>query len=159
MNDDLKRQILGIRNMSADNKLVTYDLRLGVDFSHPRKTAEALSDIFFQEDASKWFEVDEDKMDFKPDYRAEIILTTDHDRKIKASVDDFRKDLRKDEFKSKYEKQIEASVQNYGIGAYMFMGLTGVMLMQHSDRMHFIQELYDKVMSNTTIKYVDEGTR
>ncbi len=63
MKQDLKEKILNTSKMSADKTLVTYDLTSGVDFSHPRKTAEALAKVFFETDASNWFTTSEKSVD------------------------------------------------------------------------------------------------
>lgn len=159
MDEELKQQILKTRRMSPDNKLVTYDLTQGVDFSHPRKTAEALSEVFFQEDISKWFKVKGGRLDFKADYKAEIILTSDHDKKIKATIKDFRKDVINNEFYKNYWDQInaisseDAIESNGAIPAYIGAGFP--LSDDLGEMRELLQKLLDAVMSITTIRYAE----
>ena len=54
METDLKSRIKSSRKVSIAGTKVTYDTTNGVDFSKPRKTAEAFAEVLFEEDVSKW---------------------------------------------------------------------------------------------------------
>lgn len=161
---NLRAQIENSRSKLIDNSLVTYDLTTGVDFSHPRKTAHSLAEVFFEEDAKYWFTIEGDKLKFKPGYKAEIVLTKEHDRKVKATLNDFLNDLKDDEIMNVFTKQVkESSEVTHGISAYILLGIaslylttiTNNVLSQVADRDRYLHDLLLKIMSNTTIRYLD----
>ncbi len=104
--DKLVSAIEGSRKVSQDGALVTYDLTTGIDFSNPKKAAEALAKVFFESDAKSWFKVSEDSVDFDPNYKVRIVLAENHNKKLEETVEDFLKDLQKDEISPIYSKQI-----------------------------------------------------
>lgn len=163
MDVDLNNQIENARSMSVDNSVVTYDLTNGVDFSHPRKTAEALAKVFFQEDAKEWFQFENGELKFKPGYKAEILLTKEHGHKVEATLNDFLNDLKNDEILTEFTKQVNsAGVVDTGISTYLFNNVANSiannLMSQQADRNRYLHELLLKVMMNTTIKYVDRRT-
>jgi hypothetical protein len=106
MKDELKSKIESSRKVSQDRSLVTYDLTEGVDFSDPRAVAEALSEVFFENDALKWFKINDDQVDFEPTYKVRVILAEEHHKLIENTVDDFLKDLQKEDVSRDFSKQI-----------------------------------------------------
>ena len=109
---DLESVIAGSRKVSEDGSMVTYDLTKGVDFSNPRKTAEALAKVFFQKDAANWFTVSDDQVKFNPTYKVRVVLAEEHNKKLEESVDDFLSDLKKDEINRKFSNQIKGISSN-----------------------------------------------
>lgn len=105
----LIQQIENARKMSPDNSLVSYDLTSGVDFSHPRKTAEALAAVFFQKDAINWFKVKEDDLEFTPKYKGKIVLTSENHHKVKETTKNFISDLKSEEIDKFFSDQVEAN--------------------------------------------------
>lgn len=103
---DLEPVIEKSRKISQDGLLVTYDLTTGVDFSNPKKVAEALAKVFFQKDAANWFKVSGDTIDFDPDYKVRIVLAEDHNKRLEETVDDFLEDLQKEDISRNYARQI-----------------------------------------------------
>lgn len=95
------------RKVSKDGSLVTYDLTKNIDFSNPKKVAEALAEVFFQKDAVNWFKVIDDHVDFDPDYKVRIVLAEEHNKKLEDTVDDFLSDLKKEEIHPKFSKQLD----------------------------------------------------
>lgn len=161
MDEELKQQIVNARRMSADNKLVTYDLTNGVDFHHPRRTAEVLAQVFFEQDASKWFTAEGKDVTFKPLYKAKILISEEHNKKVNATMDDFFNDLRKDELKNKFPEQIEAAATyRAGLGTYIFAGIIGSLIIENSERNSemdsYVRKLLDDIRANTEIQA--EGT-
>lgn len=105
--NQLENAILNSRKVSEDCSLVIYDLTSGVSFSNPKKTAEALANVFFEQDASKWFNVSDDKVDFQPTYKVRVVLAEEHNKLLEETVDDFLKDLKKEEISRKFADQIK----------------------------------------------------
>lgn len=159
MEDELKNQILGTRRMSPDNTVVTYDLTSGVDFKHPRKTAEALSEVFFETDASKWFKTTENSVEFQPRYKTQIIVTVKDNQLFEETLSDFMEDLKKNEISEKYGNQIYENI-NYqvGLGTVFVAGLLGAAIIQaHGQsvqRKEYVQKLLDDIKENTEIKTI-----
>lgn len=105
--DEIRSSIEASRKESDDGALVTYDLTSGIDFSNPRKVAEAMAKVFFDTDADKWFKVTGDHVDFDPSYKVRFVLAEEHHKKIEKTVDDFLGDLQKDEIYPTFSKQID----------------------------------------------------
>ncbi len=109
---DLHSAIASSRKVSEDGSLVTYDLTEDIDFSNPGKFAEALADVFFEYDAKEWFKVTGDHVDFNPTHRVRIVLAEGHHKEMEETVDDFLKNLQKDELYPNYSKQIDDVAAN-----------------------------------------------
>ncbi len=114
MNPDgnIEEAIASSRKVSKDGSLVTYDLTAGIDFSNPKKTARALADVFFEKDAKNWFKVSGDHIDFEPNYKVRVVLAEEHSKLLKETVDDFLKDLQKDELSRDFASQIKDDAEN-----------------------------------------------
>lgn len=131
---ELISAIRGSRKVSQDGSLVTYDLTEGVDFSHPKNTAEALAEVFFQEDAMKWFKVSGDHVDFEPGYKVRVVLAEEHNKLLEETVDDFLKDLQKDEISKKFSSQIKDDASNAArVGSIMAVGAIRSALFRHTE--------------------------
>lgn len=143
-NDDLEQKIVSSRKISEDASLVTYDLTKDVDFSDPKKTAEALAKVFFEKDAVNWYSVSGDQVAFNPTYRVRIVLAEEHNRKLEATVDDFLKDLQKDEISKKYSKQITDNASNASnLHTVMAAGTLKNMLFHHSEENVYREDIQD----------------
>lgn len=94
------------RKESEDGSTVVYNLTQGVDFSEPKKAAEALAGVFFEMDASRWFVVRGDHIEFKPGFKVKILLADEHSKMLQKTVSDFLLDLKKDELNRKFSRQI-----------------------------------------------------
>lgn len=155
LKQDLERQILNTRKMSADNTLVTYDLTSGVDFSHPRKTAETLARVFFENDASKWFTTTEKTVDFHPTYKALILISKSDNKKVAKTFKDFMKDLEDDEINHKFAEQIYAEAfDSNGIGNFGNMAAMMTLQTQYDVTQEIMDEILDKIKKNTEIRDV-----
>lgn len=156
LTDDLEKQILARRQMSPDNTLVTYDLTQNVDFSHPRKTAEAFAKVFFETDAIKWFTIEDNDVDFIPNYKALILIDEKDNKNVDKTMKDFIKDLEFDEISDKYLKKVEAkghSQDNTGVGLFPFMLVTRFQTQNINDD-ELIIEILDDIKKNTEIRGV-----
>jgi hypothetical protein len=110
--DEIKSVIEKSRKVSQDGSLVTYDLTAGVDFSNPKAVAKALSQVFFEKDALNWFKVNDDKIDFVPTYKVRIVMKEEHNKKLESTVDDFMKDLKKEDVSRDFSRQIKDDAEN-----------------------------------------------
>ena len=95
------------RKMSADGSLAIYNLTKGVDFSKPRKVADALAAVFYEKDAINWFKVDGDHVEFNPTYKVRILLAEDHNKLLGETVDELLGDLKKKELNKEFVQQIK----------------------------------------------------
>ena len=159
METDLKSQIKSSRKVSIDGTNVTYDMTNGVDFSKPRKTAEALAEALFEEDVSKWITYTSGELTVSPTQKIEILITSDHSKKVDKTVEEFKKDLEKNEMGSHYADAMEkAATYKAGIGTYMFAGLIGAMIVESSNRnaegKEYLDKVFQKVMNNVEIKKI-----
>ncbi len=109
---NLKSAIENSRKISEDGSLVTYDLTKGVDFSDPKSVARIISDVFFEKDALKWFKVKDEKIDFEPTYKVRIVMAEEHNKMLESVVDDFLKDLQKDDISRDFSRQIKGDADN-----------------------------------------------
>ena len=113
-NDETALRIKESRKVSDRGDMVIYNLATGVDFSNPDKVARTLADVFFQEDAAKWFKLDGDHLSFNPEYKVRILLSDEHGNMLRKAVDDFLLDLKKDELDhvfSNYIKDVSENAQ------------------------------------------------
>lgn len=108
---NLRSAVEDSRKVSDDGSLVTYDLTKNIDFSNPKKVAEALSDVFFEKDAVNWFKVSDMHIDFDPTYKVRIVMAEEHNKKLEDTVDDFLKDLKKEEIHPKFSKQLDEAAE------------------------------------------------
>lgn len=108
MNSDnnLYSAILSTRKASDDGSLVVYNLTKGIDFSNPKKVADALSTVFFENDATKWFKVTGDHIEFLPKYKVRVLLSEEHSKLMTETVNDFLRDLKQKEISKKFSNQI-----------------------------------------------------
>lgn len=147
--EELKSQIKDTRKVSEDGSLVTYNLTKGIDFSNPRKTAEALAEVFFEMDAENWFQVQSDNIEFNPTYKVRILLADDHSKKVEEIVDDFLKDLKKDEIIRDFGKKIdEIATHISGLKAAMVAGMLTPLLTKHYGRQVDIDEIEDDIFTD-----------
>ncbi len=152
MNDDIKTQVANSRRRSMDGSKITYDLSNGVDFSHPRWTAEALAEVVFEQDISRWITEDSGKLAVNPAYKAEILITSENSKKVEKTIDDFKKDLENDELKNHYSGAMEtAATFNAGIGTYLLAGFMDAMLIESSQRNQEKRDYLDKVFKQVMV--------
>jgi hypothetical protein len=105
--DNLGVLIASSRKISDNGSLVIYNLTNGIDFSDPRKVADALATVFFEKDASKWFKTEGDHVEFNPTYKVRILLAEEHNKLLGKTVTDFLEDLKSKELNLKFSKQIK----------------------------------------------------
>ena len=132
-----------------------------MDFSKPRLTGEALAEVVFEQDISKWFTVSGEKLEFKATSKLELRILDAHDKGVAKTLDDFMKDLKKDELSQRYAAQID-SVANYqaGIASYLLLGLTTTLLLQHMERSgqktEYLNQLMNEIQGNITVTHVQQ---
>ncbi len=93
------------------NGTVVYDLTGEVDFSHPKKTAEALSKVLFERDVSKW--INRENLSVTPTSKVELRIQKGHNRKIERAIQETTNDLKYEELMKNYQTQINAEANAY----------------------------------------------
>ncbi|MHB8372634.1 MAG: hypothetical protein ACYDAO_08145 [Thermoplasmataceae archaeon] len=142
--DKLKSAIENSRKVSEDGSLVIYDLTGGIDFSSPKIVAKALSEVFFEKDAINWFKVDGDQVDFQPTYKVRVVLAEEHNRKLESTVDDFLKDLQKEDISKDYSEQIkDVASQASAIQSAMATNAIMSAIFEHSEEKVFANSMRD----------------
>ncbi|MCL4438170.1 MAG: hypothetical protein M1616_02240 [Candidatus Thermoplasmatota archaeon] len=132
--DSMASAIESCRKVSDDGKLVTYDLTNNIDFSKPKKVAEALTEVFFRKDASRWFKVSDENVDFSPDFKVRIVLAEEHSKQLKDTVDDFMKDLQKDGLSRSFSSEInDEADHSQKISNVMAAGAMKAALYKHGE--------------------------
>ncbi len=148
-NDSLEQKIANSRKESADGSLVTYDLTTDIDFSEPKKTAEALAKVFFEKDAVNWYQVSGDQIEFNPTYKVRIVLAEENGKKLGATVDDFLSDLQKDEISTEYASQISKNANNASnMHTLMAAGTAKNLLFHHSEGNVYKKEIRDDLFTD-----------
>lgn len=151
MTDELEEQIMNSRNLSSNGSVVVYDLTTGVDFSQPAKTAKALAQVFFKEDAIKWFKVHDYTLKFDPKYKARIIFPIDIDKKVlMTAIKDFELDMSEDELKKTFK--IEYNNAGNSPDGHFYDNLGAILYVayqRHKQRKEFLADLLDEVIRNT----------
>lgn len=158
---DLESIIAGSRKVSEDGAVVTYDLTKGVDFSNPRKTAEALAKVFFEKDAANWFTVSDDHVEFNPTYKVRVVLAEDHNRKLEETVDDFLADLKKEEIYPSFTRQINdgatrASKVQTAMAGGMFKSLHFKYFDRKIDRDYIEDDLFVDLLEKLEIRSLND---
>lgn len=112
MTDNIRLSIENSRKVSEDGSLVTYDLTKGIDFSNPKAVAKTISEIFFEKDALQWFKLNGDKIEFEPTYKVRVVLAEENNKKLESVVDDFLKDLKKEDISKDFSQQIDKDAES-----------------------------------------------
>src|SRR5256885_7053131 len=95
--ETLEAGLRAARKLSMDGTRAIYDLTSGVDFSKPRRTAEAIARVVWEQDVESWWTWEGTEPVFKPNRTVEIRLPRDPDRKVAKAAAEFQTDL-KEEF-------------------------------------------------------------
>lgn len=122
------------KKVTENGFLVAYGLTTDIDFSDPNRIAEALGKGVFEKDAVNWYCVSDDHVEFNPTYRVRVVLDEEQNKKLECIVDDFLKDLKKDEIYNRYSKQITGNANNAtsSLHAVMVAGTLKNILFHHS---------------------------
>lgn len=150
----LKDQIIAGRKMIDHNKRVLYDLTAGVDFSVPKETAQALSEVFFEKDTQNCFYVDDDRLlDFRPKYSAVIKLLNTNNGEGKEILKYFSKEVRNNEVKKYFYWEIQNSSSLST--APVFWAILFSVAEVAGNRTVYRVDLAKELMANVKIEYVN----
>lgn len=159
--DALFTAITSTRKESENGSLVTYDLTSGIDFSDPKKIAESLAKAFFENDAKNWFTVSGDQVDFNPTCKVRIVLAEEHGKKLEETVDDFLKDIQKEQLFPRFSQQIkdEASKSSKP-GKTSVLGMISSILLHHYDMKdyddYFRDDLFLDILDKLEIRSLND---
>jgi hypothetical protein len=98
VDDPLKARILAARKLSLDQSRAIYDLTSGIDFSRPRRTAEAIAQVVWEVDVKDWWTWKDGEPVFAPDHKVELRMPAEHHRKVAKAVEEFEEGLKNNEF-------------------------------------------------------------
>lgn len=104
---ELEARIRRARRASLDGTRVVYDLTTGMDFSKPRRAAEAIADVLWNEDVKAWWSVASGTATCRPTHSVQILVPEEHHRKIMKTVDEFKRDLVRQGFAEDFHWYIE----------------------------------------------------
>jgi hypothetical protein len=94
----LEARILTSRKLSLDGTRAIYDLTWGIDFSKPRRTAEAIARVVWEQDAKSWWTFEDGEPVFAPRRKVEILLPRDPEGKAAKAAQELRADLKTEDF-------------------------------------------------------------
>lgn len=110
MEDSLVEAIRSSRKEFLHDHKVTYDLTHSVEISNPRKVAEALARVVFEEDVSKWIKEYDYTTTIEAAWDVEIIMHDENYKKVRKAALDFRKDLEKE----KIDEELSGEIKKQG---------------------------------------------
>lgn len=157
MAEELKDLILKSRKISSDNSLVTYDLSVGIKFSRHKKVSEQLAEVFFFQDAIKWYKPGKEDIIFKPTYKAEIILpnpvTKDVEKVVLKFIDVLRDKVIKNAFADwiNKAKDYHATMGQTALFGFATSAAWQELTRRGLDR-DYRADIVQEIMSNTKIK-------
>ena len=93
------------------NGRVVYDLTSDVDFSHPKKTAEALAKVLFDRDISNW--INGENLEVTPTSKLEIRIQKGHNKKIEKAIQETTNELKYGQLMKHYQEQINDEANAY----------------------------------------------
>ncbi len=131
------------RKLSLDGREVVYDLRFGVDFTNPRRAAEAIAQVVWEEDASAWWSVTDAGVVCTPTRTVTIWVPSEHNRRIAKAVQEFRHDLRDHELADAVSSYLDSRENREADwGMIFFMGpLWAYLLQSHDNKVRRQEEL------------------
>jgi len=130
-----------------DGTRAVYNLTSGIDFSKPRRTAEAIARVVWELDAkSRWGWRDRDPV-FEPNRKVEIRLPHDQHRKVAKAAAEFQEEL-KEEFAPSVDSYL------YGLAddradwfSIFFLGPLWAYLLQRADNRQRQREALDRLFA------------
>lgn len=129
----LEARILAARKLSLDGTRAIYDLTSGVDFSKPRRTAEAIARVVWEQDVESWWTWKGREPVFEPNRKVEIRLPPDHDLKVAKAAAEFQADL-KEEFAPSVDSYLYSLADDRADWfSIFFLGPLWTYLIQHAD--------------------------
>src|SRR2546427_11059111 len=93
--ETLEAGIRAARKLSMDGTRAIYDLTSGVDFSKPRRTAEAIARVVWEQDVESWWTWEGTEPVFKPNRTVEIRLPPDPIGRSRGRPRNFRRTSRR----------------------------------------------------------------
>lgn len=120
---ELEQQVRQSRTASVDGRSVVYNLTRGVEFSHPRATAEAVAQVVWDQDVHGWWSVKDGVPSCTPTGTIEIWIPQEHNRKVAKAVEEFKKDLKQGEVADHFGTYLDrAEDYQVGWGTIFLMG-------------------------------------
>lgn len=125
--EELVQQIKDCRSVSSDGKSVIYDLTKGVDFSKPEDTAQALSAVFFINEASHWFTKTGGEYTFTPTCTVEMKFRNTHSAAMNKFLRRFMGDVKNNDLGELYTAYTAQSIGGIFAGARAITPFSGLL--------------------------------
>jgi len=143
----LEAGILAARKLSLDGTRAVYDLTSGIDFSKPRRTAEAIARVVWEQDVESWWSWEGTEPVFKPNRKVEIRLPRDHQRKVAKAAAEFQEEL-KEEFAPSINSYLyRLNDDRADWFSIFFLGPLWTYLVQHAENRQRQQEALDRLFA------------
>ncbi len=153
---ELEGRVRAVRKLVLDGSEAIYDLRFGVDFSKPRRTAEAIARVVWQEDVQAWWTVNNGKPVCTPTHRVKLLVPDEHNRRIGKTLDEFTKDLREQDLGERVAGYLDSRANREADwGAIILMGPLWAYLLQDADiraqRREDLESLFSQMAKYITV--------
>ncbi len=145
--ETLEAGIRAARKLSMDGTRAIYDLTSGIDFSKPRRTAEAIARVVWEQDVESWWTWEGTEPVFKPNRTVEIRLPRDPDRKVAKAAAEFQADL-KEEFAPSIDSYLYSLNDDRADWfSIFFLGPLWTYILQHAENRQRQQEALNRLFA------------
>jgi len=142
----LEARILAARKLSLDGSRAVYDLT-GIDFSKPRRTAEAIARVVWEQDVESWWTWEDSEPVFKPNRKVEIRLPPGDHRKVAKAAAEFQQEM-KEEFAPSINSYLYSLNDDRADWfSIFFLGPLWTYLVQHAENRQGQQEALDRLFA------------
>lgn len=142
MHEIVMEPLLNARSANPDGLSVTYDLTKRIGQLSNKELGIALSEVFFENDANKWFTVDGKTVHFRADYKVRILFPALNSKEAGTIMSYFYYNLEKVIIPMQFAEQLRGS---FGT---MF-GLAG-----KTRESIYAAELKNNIMDNINVEYI-----
>ena len=144
----LEARIRAARKLSLDGTRAVYDLTSGIDFSKPRRTAEAIARVVWEQDAKSWWSWRDTDPVFEPNRKVEIRLPHDEHRKVAKAAAEFKGEL-KEEFAPSVDSYLHGLADDRADWfTIFFLGPLWAYLLQRVDNRQRQRQALDRLFAH-----------
>lgn len=130
----LEDRVRASRKLSADGTKAVYDMRSAMDFSNPRRAAEAIAQVVWDEDLRSWWRLEDGEAICEPTRTVELWVPDVHSRQIAKTVKEFESDLRDRELGDAVSRHLDSDEDHEADwGAIFLLGPLWAFILQAFD--------------------------